>query len=587
MKKALIALVVIVLVGVLVVVGFGLIFGGSGGGGGVPKKVLLEVDFEQGMVEYLPADSFGELFGEATPRLRDMVAALDRAAADDRVVGLVAQVGEPGLGFAQIQELRGAVERFRAAGKPAVAWSETFGEVSSGNASYYLASAFDRIYLQPSGDVNLTGLVLESMFLRGTFEKLEATPQMDHRHEYKNAMNTFTESEFTEPHREALETLMTSIYSQMVEGMAESRGLEPTALEALVDAGPYLGAEAVEAGLVDRLAYRDEVYAEVRAEVGDDADLLYLARYAERSSESGRGTEVALIHGVGNIVRGPSQFNPFDGSTVMGSDTVAAALREAVEDSSVEAILFRIDCPGGSYVASDAVWREVVRAREAGKPVIVSFGNVAASGGYFVAMAADRIVAQPATITGSIGVLGGKIVTRDSWAKLGVSFDSVSVGANAEMWSALEPYDDAEWARFQAWLDRVYEDFTAKVAEGRGLPLEQVQEIAKGRVWTGADALEVGLVDALGGYDVALAEVRSALELEADAPLVLEEFPRRGTPWDQLFAPQSENSEPTSLALVRTLETLQPMVRTARRAGLIEPPAPAVLSYPEEWVPRP
>lgn len=584
MKRVLIALVVVILIGVAVVVGASFLLGGSER---VPSKVVLEIDFESAMVEYLPVDPVAQMFGEQTPQMLDVVSALDRAAEDDRVVGLMARVGNPPLGYAQLQELRGALIRFRRSSKPTVAWSETFGEVSPGNGGYYLASAFDRVLLQPSGDVNLTGMILESLFLRGAFEKIGAEPQMDHRHEYKNAMNMFTETGFTDAHRQAMEELMHSIYDQMVEGIAEGRGLEPDGVRQRVDEGPYLGAEAVEAGLVDALAYRDQAWDTLAELVGDDDfERRYLASYAESAPAKGGGHTIALVHGVGNIVRGPSQFNPLDGSQAMGSDTVAAAIREAVDDRKVEAILFRIDCPGGSYVASDTVWREVARAREAGKPVIASFGNVAASGGYFVAMGADRIVAQEATITGSIGVLGGKILSRDTWSKLGISWDAVQVGENADMWTGLAPYDEGEWERFQAWLDRVYEDFTQKVAEGRGLPIERVREIAKGRVWTGRQALEIGLVDAVGGYETALAEVRIALGLADDARLRLVAYPDPGTAWDRLFADPPANSGPTR-AMVRMFEELRPAVTLARRTGLLAPDAPQVLAYPEDLVPRP
>lgn len=602
MKKVLLALVVIVVLGVAFILLLGTFFGGDGGGvsSRVPSKVILEADFETNLVEFVPVDPFAQLTGQEIPQLRDAVEALEQAASDERVVGLVARVGEGGMGFARLQELRTAVEAFRASGKPAIAWSETFGEVGSGNASYYLATAFDEIHLQPSGDVNLTGLRLESMFLRGTLDKLDVEPNMYQRYEYKNAMNTFTHTEFTEPHREALGAVMDSVFGQMVDAMAASRGLDPAALETLIDDGPFFGREAVDHALVDGLAYRDEVYARAMELMGDDAKRLYLGTYLERAGRPyDDGSGVALIYGVGGIGRGESGYNPFDGSVSMGSETVARAFRDAIEDRSVEAILFRIDCPGGSYVASDTVWREVVRAKEAGKPVIVSFGDVAASGGYFVAAEATKIVAQPGTITGSIGVLGGKLVTREAFGKLGFTFDAVQTSDNATMWSGLQPYTEAEEARFNTWLDRVYDDFTGKVADGRGLPIERVREIAKGRIWSGEDALEIGLVDALGGFDVALDLVRQELGLESDADLNLEIFPEQRSPWEDLFGQGPDNSGPTGIhaalahpawahpAAAQALEAARPYVVLAQKLGLVPPTVPQTLAYPEEWIPKP
>ena len=539
---------------------------------GVPSKVLLEVNFEQGLLEYQPSDPFSAFLNEEIPTLRGTVEALDRAADDKRVVGVIARVGAAPIGLAQAQELRDAIVRFRQSGKPAVAFSETFGEVGPGNTAYYLASAFDEIYLQPSGDIGLTGLMYETPFLAGVLEKLGVEPQMDHRYEYKNAMNTFTEKEFTEAHEEAIGKVMSSQFEQMVRGIAEQRGLSEDEVRDSVDASPLLGQEAVDHKLVDGLAYRDEVYAKLRERVGEKAKLLYLGPYRERAgSPYRRGERIALVYGVGAVVRGPSGYDPMTGNMFMGSDSVAAALRAAVDDSRVKAIVFRVDSPGGSYVASDTIWRETIRAREAGKPVIVSMGNVAGSGGYFVAMEADKIVAQPGTITGSIGVLGGKMVTNGMWDKIGLSWDSVHAGQNATMWSGTHPYTESGQERFQAWLDRVYEDFTGKVAAGRGRPLEEIQKVAKGRIWSGEDAMEVGLVDELGGLDTAFRLAREAIGLEPDEDIRIRVFPREQTPFEQLFGEKPDSSEGRA-SMLRTIRRLQSMIRTAERAGLRDDP---------------
>jgi protease IV len=478
--------------------------------------------------------------------LREVVEAIRRAAGDPRVAALYVRSGRALSGLAQVQELRDAVLDFRAAGKRAVVFSETFGESSAGSGSYYLATAFDEVALQPSGEVNLTGLMASVTFLRSAFEKLGLVPRFDHRSEYKTAMNRLTESDFTPAHRESLEHVVRTQFDQMVRGIAQARNLPEAEVRALADRGPFLATAAHEAGLVDRLAYRDQVLAALKAHTGDRARLLYLSRYPKRSRPGRtRGVSVALIHGVGGIRRGKSGgFDPLGGwRPFAGSDTVGAAFRAAVDDKRVKAILFRVDSPGGSYVASDAIWRETVRAREAGKPVIVSMGNLAGSGGYFVAMAADKIVAQPGTITGSIGVLGGKVVTAGLRERLGLSTRELHTSANATMFSDALDYSPEQWQKLEHHLDHVYADFTAKVASARGLPPETVEEVAKGRIWTGEDAKRLGLVDELGGYTTALDLVRAALGRPEGAPLRMKLYPRPQSGLARLLPSRRENSE--------------------------------------------
>ncbi len=551
----------------------------------VPRQVILEANLENGLVEHVPGTTLDALLGEEPLTVRDVVEALERAADDDRVVGFVARVGAAPIGLAQIQEVRDAVARFRESGKPAVAWAETFGEFGPGNGAYYLATAFDEVYLQPSGDIGLTGLQYESVFLRGTLDKLGVTPRMDHRHEYKNAMNSLTEKRFTPAHREAMQALADSRFDQMVRGVAEARGLGERDVRGLIDRGPYLGAEALEAGLVDGLDYRDAVYARLREQNGK-AELLYLSRYLERAGRPHRrGDTIALIYGVGTVLRGPSGYDPIADESVMGSDTVTAAFREAIEDRRVKAILFRVDSPGGSYVASDAIWREVVRAREAGKPVIVSMGELAASGGYFVSMPADKIVAQPATITGSIGVYAGKLLTTEMWGKIGVTWDGVRTSRNAGIWSSHEDFSREGYARFQAALDRIYEDFTGKVAEGRKLPLERVREIARGRIWTGEQAKELGLVDDLGGFPAALRLAKEAAGIDPDAEVRLKLLPRKRSTWETLFGEKPDSSDDRArVALGRTVQTLRPLLRAL--AEMARGPEAGVLRIPETAVPE-
>ncbi len=518
----------------------------------VPARTILEVNLEVELQEDGQQSPLAQLRPDASGSLRTLIVGLDRAAEDPRVVGLLARLGQTKIGMAQVQELRDAVRRFRDKGKFALAYSETFGEFSPGNSSYYLATAFEQIWLQPSGDVGLTGVLMEPFFVKNALEKLGLKPQMDQRYEYKNAMNMFTENKFTPAHKEALEKIAQGWYVQMIRGIAEGRKLQESEVKALVDRGPFLGPEALKEKLVDQLGYRDEFMAKGR-ERGGDAQLLFLHKYVERTEKAEKqrlkqAPTLALIYGLGGVQRGKGEVDPLSGSSALGSDTVAAAFRGAVADKDVKAIVFRIDSPGGSYVASDTVWREVVRARAAGKPVIATMGNVAGSGGYFVAMAADKIVAQPATITGSIGVLGGKFITSELVDnRLGVTHDRVAFGQHAGMWSTNREFTPDEWVRFQAWLDRVYVDFTNKVAEGRKLPKDAVLKVAKGRIWTGEDAKGVGLVDELGGLDVAVRLARQAAGIAEGQPVAIKQFPAQKPPIamlrDAVLGRDSDNSE--------------------------------------------
>lgn len=492
----------------------------------VPGNVVLELELDEPLVEYAPEGSLASAFGQEKTTVRDVVDALQKAGDDARVKGLVVRLnGTPGS-LAVVQEVRDAVKAFRAKGKKAVAFADTFGEGGGATGTYYLASAFDEVYVQPSGDVTLLGPAVETPFARDALAKLGVKPRIGQRYEYKNAVNTYTQQTYTPEHREATERFLTSMFSQVVKGVAADRKLSEEQVKAAIDSAPLLGKQAVEAKLIDGLMYRDEVYAKVKEEAGKGTQLLYLRKYLERAGRPNtQGPTVALIYGAGGIARGESQTNPMSGEVTMGSETVAAAFRKAVEDDKVKAIVFRVDSPGGSYVASDTVRREVQKAHEKGKPVIVSMGTYAASGGYFVSMEADKIVAQPGTLTGSIGVFGGKMVTADLWEKLGINWEPLGVGKNATMYSSDLDFTPEQLAKNDAFLDRVYEDFTTKAAAGRKLPLEKLREVAKGRVWTGEDAKERGLVDELGGFPVALKLAKEAAKL--DGGVRVEVFPRK------------------------------------------------------------
>ncbi|MEW5726433.1 MAG: signal peptide peptidase SppA, partial [Pseudomonadota bacterium] len=531
----------------------------------LPKRMVMTLDLEAEFQEGESGDPFRRFQGDKVYVLREVVAAIDRAAKDERVTGLFATIGDPRLGMAGAQEVRDAVLRFRASGKPAVVFAETLGEAGGGTIAYYLASAFGEVWLQPSGDVGVTGFLAESPFFRGTLDMLGIQPRFSARHEYKSAIEAFTETGFSEKHAESLNALLDSWMDQAVTGVAAARRLPPEKVRPLLGNGPLLAAEALSAGLVDKLGYRDDALAAASG-LATKPKEVDAGDYAARLSERG-GTRVAVITGTGAIHRGESDA-PF-GADGFGSDTIAEAFRDAIDDPEIKAILFRVDSPGGSYVASDTIWHEVRRARAAGKPVVASMGEVAASGGYFVAMAADRVVAQPGTITGSIGVFSGKFVLADFWNKLGVTWDRVERGDNAGMWSFNRDFSPQAWDRLNLMLDRIYDDFVAKAAQGRNLPAERMDAVARGRIWTGADAQKVGLVDVLGGYDVALAEVRKLLKLSPDDTLDLETYPKAKEPWQVLAralggmgAGQAEMR-----TLARVMKVLEPVAEQVDAAG--------------------
>ncbi len=482
------------------------------------RTLLLELDLTQPLVDSEPGDPLAWLRERRQHHFLPTLRALYEAGSDPHVAGLVAKIG-PGLPWATMQELRLGVQAFRTSGKPAVAWAETFGEGAGETAAYVLASAFDQIWLQPGGSLGLLGVGIETTFLRGALDKLGVLPEFEQRGEYKNAPDQLLRTEYSQAHREALDRLAESIASQAVEQVAAGRKLAEAQVRDLLDAGPHVATEAKALGLVDRLGFRDQVLAAVRAQVGEEGELLFADRWAPRRRlRMPRRGRVGLVTVRGTIVSGRSRAGLL--GRQVGSDLVAAQLRAALDDDHIKAVVLRVDSPGGSAVASEVIWREVCRVREAGKPVVVSMGNVAASGGYFIACPADVILALPATLTGSIGVYGGKLVVRDLLERAGVTTGSVQRGERALMFSGRRRFTDAERARFAATIDAVYDDFVGKVAAGRGLAVAAAEELARGRVWTGHDALAVGLVDQFGGLREAVGVARVRAGLGEDAPLV-------------------------------------------------------------------
>ena len=483
-------------------------------------SLLLEVDLAEPPVTADRDDPLARLRARGRQQFRPILRALYDAAADRQVVGLLARVGGA-LPWAAMQELRLGVRAFAASGKPTLAWAESFGEGSGDMTAYVLATGFNEIWLQPGGGLGLLGVGVETTFVRGALDRLGVEPQIEQRYEFKNAADRVMRTEFTEAHRTALDRLAESIFTDAVAMIADGRGIEAGRVRELADTGPRTARQAREAGLVDAIGYRDEVYAAMRSRVGTDVDLLFADRWRPRRRPhvpARRTDHVGLVEVRGTIGSGRTRR----GSTgrLVGSDSVGAALRAASIDEHIRAVVLRIDSPGGSAVASDSIWRAVCRVRDAGKPVVVSMGAAAASGGYYIACPADVIVALPSTLTGSIGVFGGKIVVRELFDRLGLTTGTVSRGARSLMFSARRGFSDDESERLAATLDAIYVDFVAKVAQGRGRPVAEIENIARGRVWTGSDALDIGLVDELGGLRDAARVARSRAGLPADAPVL-------------------------------------------------------------------
>jgi len=549
---------------------------------GVPSDCVLELDLRVAPPEAGGFDPLTIITGGGRPLLlREAVAALHRAAEDPRVAGLIARVELPAAAAGPVQELREAIAAFTAV-KPSLAWSESY----PGTLSYYLASAFGEVWMQPSGTVGLIGFATNALFLRDALDKAGIEAQFVARGEYKSAANLFTQDRYTDSHREADTRLLESLRGQVWQAIAESRKVGIDTLDGLADQAPLLRDVAVESGLIDRIGFRDEAYARIAELVGakgispetgdaDDDDApprLFLSRYARatgpggsRPTMPGRGPKgtIAVVTLAGPIVSGRGGSRVPFGSSNAGGDTIAAALREAAAEDAVSAIVLRVDSPGGSVTASETIWREVKKARQHGKPVVASMGAVAASGGYYVSMGADAIVANAGTITGSIGVITGKLVARDLKDRLGVGSDAVRTNANADAWSINAPFTPEQHAHVEAEADLFYNDFVQRVADGRHLSVEDVDAVARGRVWTGADAFEHGLVDELGGLRAAVRRAKVLAGLDQDDKVRVVSYPSSSL-WE--FLRPRPSSQPAAASLPDALGALI----TQSLVGIIE-----------------
>ena len=529
--------------------------------GRVRRDTILDLTISGEIVEDYEDTLAARMFRGKVTMLRDLTLALDTASRDEHVKGLVARIKPFQMGVAKIQELRDGIIAFRASGKWAHVYLDSAGEFSSANGLYYLATAFDEIWLAPSGDLNLHGLLGVTPFYRGLLDKLGIYPDMNSIGEYKNAKDIYTEKEMTPAHREATTAYLKDWYDQIVAGIASERELDAAQVDAIIQKGPFLAQEALEMKLVDHLAYHDEFLDAMKTRNEGDLTLMRPEEYHAKT-QSSRGTRIAVVTGMGVIFTGRSAQDPWGGA-LMGSETVAQALRDAREDSGVKAIVFRVDSPGGSALASDLIWREVnLAAKE--KPVIVSHSDVAASGGYYVSMGATKVVAMPGTITGSIGVVAGKMVTKGFNDWIGLNYEAIKMGNNATYYYTGKPYSDTEREVYWKFMHRIYDDFTGKVAESRGKTVEEVDAIGRGRVWTGARAVELGLVDELGGFTDAIRIAREEAGIPEDDDVKLVYLPAKRTFYQSLFWSEEETRAVVPMEVTAALREIQHVMMLSR-----------------------
>lgn len=522
----------------------------------LPDQMVLFLEFQDTIHEVPPPANFAAPLIDEKPLLREMIAAIDAAAKDDRVKGIYARMRDGGFALAHIQELRAALNRFKDSGKFTTIYSESYGGTGGGLGRYYLASAFDEIVIQPIGVVSIAGINIEMPFVRRLLDRIGVTPEFFQRKDYKTAYESITNEEISAANAEMMNALADDIISEIKDGIARDREIEPARLATLMDVGLWTADTALEAGLVDRLAYADQLVTEIEDQFGEDKDgqktpfidvrTLNFAKAGERQDRRmmlGRQSKprdtVALVYVSGAIMPGGSQAQSFGpGTAIAAAAEIAPAIIRAAEDDSIKAIVLRVDSPGGSPVASETILRALQIAKDAGKKIIVSMGPVAASGGYWVASNADQIFVSTLTITGSIGVIGGKFSLAGLWDQLGVNWENIKRGENAGMWSMNETFSDSEAERMNRLMDFIYENFIARVAQGRDMSVEQVDAIAGGRVWSGKAALDNGLADQAGGLKEALNYTAQRVTGKEDATtndihLVL--LPKPKTPLEQLI----------------------------------------------------
>lgn len=535
-----------------------------------PAAAVLELDLRAGVTDQPSTNPFAAFSGSGLSAVQ-VVDVLAQAETDRSVKGLLIRLPEAGMTPATADELRQAIHRFRKSGKPVIAHSQGFAPSGAVMSTYMVGTSADELWMQNTAGFQATGFSAESMFLGRAFAKYGVKADFEQRYEYKNAVNEYTQSDYTGPHREAMTAWMNAMYGSALEGAAEDRKTTAEALKVVIEGGPYTAQQALEHKLIDKIGQAEDAEAAIKQRAGKGAEIIPFNKYAsEKGDRSGSGKNaIAIVGGEGAIVTGRGGSNGFGGGSSIRSDDTAKAIYDAIEDKDVKAIVFRVSSPGGSPEASEQILAAVRAARAAGKPVVISMGAYAASGGYWISSEADWIVAQPTTLTGSIGVFGGKFVLADALGRFGVDLRDISVGGEyADAFSPTQTFTPQQRAAFAGSMDRVYDDFIQRVSTGRKLSPERVREIAKGRVWTGAQALPLGLVDQLGGLTEAVAKAKALVKIPADENVRFKHFPKSKSPWEALseaFGVQAEAakalvmlggvmSDPQAQALMRRIE---------------------------------
>ena len=490
-------------------------------GDGLPDDMVLTADLRNPMPDSMSRSPFG--IGDKPLTVMDMVLALDKAGRDSRVKGIFMRVGSGDISIPQAQELDAAIHRFRDTGKFVVVHSQGF--LSAGLGDYLTAASANEIWMQPEAPFSAAGTGAGAIFLRGLLDKVQAVPQIAKRADYKSAADMFMEKDYTAPDREQMNALLKSWYNSASSGAAANRKLDVKAVMAAFEASPQFSEDAKAKGLIDKIGYDDDAKNSALARAGSKHAVNIVKYIGAMEDQPEPNAHIALITASGEIVDGGSRGG-LGGSTNIAGDDYANAIRTATKDSQIKAIVLRVDSPGGSVSASDQILDAVKKAQAAGKPVVVSMGAVAASGGYYISTSANKIVAEPGTITGSIGVLTGKVSFGKSLGLIGVGADEMGIGKNALMGSTISPYTDDQWANLNHQADVIYADFTRKVAAGRKLPLAQVQQIAKGRVWSGTDAQSKGLVDQMGGFWTAVADAQKLAGLPQAGAVAFKRYPQ-------------------------------------------------------------
>lgn len=510
----------------------------------LPDQAYLHLDLSGELDSGPPPDPISRLVSRRN-RIEDLTLTLERAQKDDRIKGLAVDLGPISMSMAEAQELRAAVSRFREAGKFAVLHADTFGELTGADAPFVFASAFEEIWLQPGGYIGLSGFAAQPVFLADALAEIGVDAQYLTREEYKTAAETFTNSTISPANREMLESLLGDLQDQVSSTISSARAIDPGTLEQAIARAPLMAREALDIGLIDAIGYADELFAEVEGRA-PEAERVSMSRYGATKRGSplpqigggAKGSEadsIAVVYGSGAITRGSGEASPFESGATFAADTIAEALIEAARAPGTRAIIFRVESPGGSAIASDTVLRAVKRAQtEYETPIVVSMGSVAASGGYWVSMGADRIIAQPGTLTGSIGVVAGKFVIADLLEDLKINTATIETAPNASAASPFSAFSDAQKQRLNAIMDDIYNRFVDGVAAGRDMPRQRVEAIAGGRVWTGRQAFNQGLVDALGGLREARRAAKELAGIAAEQTVPLRVFPRRKPPLAQL-----------------------------------------------------